>query len=89
MLWVYGHYKYFLSYSGGIDFRRQHLTSTDVKFYPRAARVKQLLLSSEKKPGHDVYYRPYVKIHNKTFKYKSVFIITLEIFYIYAYINDL
>ena len=27
MLWVYGHYKYFNSFSAGIDFRRQHLTS--------------------------------------------------------------
>ena len=25
MLWVYGHYKYFISYSAGIDFRRQNL----------------------------------------------------------------
>ena len=30
MLWVYGHSKYFYSYSPGIDFRRQNLTSTDV-----------------------------------------------------------
>ena len=28
MLWVYGHYKYFYSYSAGIVFRRQNLTST-------------------------------------------------------------
>ena len=27
MLWVYGHYKYFDSYSAGIDFRRQIQTS--------------------------------------------------------------
>ena len=26
MLWVYGYYKYFYSYSAGIDFRRQILT---------------------------------------------------------------
>ena len=31
MLWVYGHYKYFPSYSAGIDFSRQNLTSTDVR----------------------------------------------------------
>ena len=27
MLWVYTHYKYGNSYSAGIDFRRQNLTS--------------------------------------------------------------
>ena len=32
MLRVYGHYKYFYSYSAGIDFRRQNLTSVDVRF---------------------------------------------------------
>ena len=32
MLWVYGHYKDFYSYSAGIDFRRQNLTSTDARF---------------------------------------------------------
>ena len=37
MLWVYGHYEYFNSYSAGIDFRRQILTS---KIDPRAVRVK-------------------------------------------------
>ena len=30
MLWVYGHLKYFYSYSAVIDFNRQNLTSTDV-----------------------------------------------------------
>ena len=33
MLWVYHHYKYAYSYSAGIDFRRQNLTSTDVRFW--------------------------------------------------------
>ena len=33
MLWVYVHYKYFHSYSAGIDFRRQNLTSQDVRFW--------------------------------------------------------
>ena len=33
MLWVYGHYKYFYSYSSGIAFSRQNLTSTDVIFW--------------------------------------------------------
>ena len=28
MVWVYGHYKYLYSYSAGIDFSRQNLTST-------------------------------------------------------------
>ena len=38
MLWVYGHYKYFYSYSVGIYFsrRRQILTT---KVYPRTVRV--------------------------------------------------
>ena len=31
-LWVYGHYKYFHSFSAGTDFRQQKLTSTDVRF---------------------------------------------------------
>ena len=43
MLWVYGHYKYVYSYSAGIDFSRQNLTSTDMilmtKVYPRTVRV--------------------------------------------------
>ena len=33
MLWVYSYYKYVYSYSAGIDFRRQNLTSTDVRFW--------------------------------------------------------
>ena len=33
VLWVYGHYKYVYSYSAGIDFSRQNLTSTDVRFW--------------------------------------------------------
>ena len=33
MLWVYGSYKYVYSYSAGIVIRRQHLTSTDVRFW--------------------------------------------------------
>ena len=33
ILWVYDLYKYFYSYSAGIDFRRQNLTSTDVRFW--------------------------------------------------------
>ena len=39
MLWVYGHYKYFYSYSAGIYFWRRILTS---KVDPRAVRVKVL-----------------------------------------------
>ena len=30
---MYGYYKYVYSYSVGIDFRRQNLTSTDVRFW--------------------------------------------------------
>ena len=33
MTWVYSHYKYVCSYSAGIDFSRQNLTSTDVRFW--------------------------------------------------------
>ena len=34
MLWVHGHYVYFYFYgAGGVDFRRQNLTSTDVRFW--------------------------------------------------------
>ena len=40
MLWVCGHYESFHSYSAGIDFRRQILTS---KVDPRAVRVKQII----------------------------------------------
>ena len=36
MLWVYDHYKYFYSYSAGIDFSRQNLTP---KVDPRAVTV--------------------------------------------------
>ena len=36
MLWVYGHYKYFNSYSAGTVFKRLNLTSTDG---PRAESV--------------------------------------------------
>ena len=33
MLLVYSHYKYFYFYIAGIDFSRQNLTSTDVRFW--------------------------------------------------------
>ena len=36
ILWVYDQYKYVYSYSAGIDFRRQNLTS---KVDPHAVRV--------------------------------------------------
>ena len=36
MLWVYGHYIYVYSYSAGIDFSRQNLTT---KVCPRTVRV--------------------------------------------------
>ena len=46
MLWVYSHFKYFYTYSAGIDFRRRNLTSTDVRFWRLksnpAARVNHL-----------------------------------------------
>ena len=42
MLWIYGHYKYCISYSAGIDIRRQNLTST---VDPRAECVKPTMLS--------------------------------------------
>ena len=39
MLWVYDHYKYVYSFSAGIDFSRQNLTSIDVGF----RRIKSIL----------------------------------------------
>ena len=33
MLWVFGHYTHFNSFSAGIVFIRQNLTSTDVRFW--------------------------------------------------------
>ena len=33
MLWVYSHYKYFNSFSSGTVFKRQNLTSRDVRFW--------------------------------------------------------
>ena len=43
MLWVYGHYKYFYSYSARIDFSRQNLMYRrqilTTKVDPRAVRV--------------------------------------------------
>ena len=33
MLWVYGHYKYFHSYSAETDFSRQSPTYADVRFW--------------------------------------------------------
>ena len=33
VLWICDHYIYFISFSAGADFRRQNLTSTDVKFW--------------------------------------------------------
>ena len=43
MWWVYGHYKNNYFYSAGIDFRRRHLTSTDVRFRVRFRRLKSIL----------------------------------------------
>ena len=40
MFWVYGHFKYFCSYSAGIDFNRDNLTSTDVRFWRSTLIVK-------------------------------------------------
>ena len=45
MLWVYGHYRYFHSYSASIHIRRHNLMSTDVRF----RRLKSILASSELK----------------------------------------
>ena len=41
VLWVYNQYKYIYSYSAGINFRRQILTS---KIDPRAVRVKKVFV---------------------------------------------
>ena len=37
MLWIYGHYNYFYSYSAGIDLRRQNLKSTQTSEYDSRA----------------------------------------------------
>ena len=42
MLWVYGHYKYFNSYSAAIVFTRQNLTSVDVRRFWRIKTVPAL-----------------------------------------------
>ena len=47
MLWVYDHYNYFKSYSAENDFRRQNLTSTDVRFW----RLKSVPALWELNPG--------------------------------------
>ena len=60
MLWVYGHFKYFLSYSAGIDFRRQTLAS---KVDPRAVRVKTLskpVFTTEHNNGNFLIYNTWV-----------------------------
>ena len=46
MLWVYGYYILFYSYSAGIDFRRQNLILTS-KVDPRTVRVDTSELDSE------------------------------------------
>ena len=56
MLWVCGHYEYFKSFSAGIVFRRQNLTSVDVRFWRlktvpelkglnKTVKIKQLFLT--------------------------------------------
>ena len=58
MLWVYGHYKYVYSYSAGIDFTRQNLTSVDVyrrqiltsKVDPRTVKVKRIYIGWLREP---------------------------------------
>ena len=49
MLWVYGHMKYFYSYSADIDFSRQNLTSVDVRFW----RLKSIPALKELTTGAD------------------------------------
>ena len=57
MLWVYGFYKYFNSFSAGNVFIRQNRTSTDVRF----CRRKCFYTS-----GSDVYRRQILKYKNDT-----------------------
>ena len=42
---LYGQYKYFCSYTAGIDFGRQNLTSTDFRFW----RLKSIFTLQELK----------------------------------------
>ena len=48
VIWVYGHYKYFIYFSAGTVFRRQSLAS---KVDPRALRLKRSI-----RPGRKVSY---------------------------------
>ena len=41
MIWVHCHYKYVYSYSAGIDFRRQKLTSTTEYFTKRSCLTRR------------------------------------------------
>ena len=50
MLWVYGHYKYVYSYSVGIDFTRQILTSKDDLCAVRVKNINQ----NELMPGLNI-----------------------------------
>ena len=54
MLWVYRSYKYDYSYSAGIDFRRQILTS---KFDPRTVRVNNELKRKQDVSAHQITVR--------------------------------
>ena len=47
VLWVYDHQKYLYSYSAGIDFSRQNLTSVDVRFWRLKSIPRQLLMSKD------------------------------------------
>ena len=58
MLWVYGQYKCCYSYSAGIDFERQILTT---KVDPRAIRVK-LLQSGRWLFDLNTIYFPHLKM---------------------------
>ena len=51
MLWVYGHYKCFNSFSAGTVFIRQNLTSTDVRFWciKSVPALKRLVIVQSRK----------------------------------------
>ena len=79
MLWVYGHYTYIYSSSAGIDFRRQNLTSTDVRFW-RLKSIPALIYD---------YFKWYKNIWSPWFiqKYFSVVRVGTHLSYVGDHVN--
>ena len=67
MLWVYVHYNYVYTFSAGIDFRRQHLTSTDVrsKIDPRNVKVSSPILPSAYQHSNPFMLNILIPLHSQ------------------------